>query len=397
MRKILMLAMLVGALAHTVPAGAQEDDDYMSEEYLCSLYTPTQLEAAPWCGIPTPKAPTPAAPAAAPAAPPFQTASLPAQSAPARTTVTIEFIPSADNALGPKSWKKMSDGGSLRQTPEAAMRVIAQTATAKAIGFSGRYQAKAAAVLSNPSSSTSCVRARLRRGTVLSALTFVLNGQDRAWGTTSVDFDPEVDTAWICDLGNGVYVGRFDGCGNFFLVVARSAPFVPPAPRATESSKRCERTVVLNVWDDARLPGDLQSLIRSVVATERGFGFDRGTLTSPRAVSAAVGPQLRSRGTRWSASASTFTVTLRSVIGDPATSWDEGAPVRSFTAVVPAGEPLVLSISESEIQQYAIDVRPVSGSFISPRVGIIAFPKEWRNCGPNETFGRLHIHADRAS
>jgi hypothetical protein len=398
-----MLAILAGALAHTSPVGAQEeaDDDYMSDAYLCSLYTPAQLEMAPWCGITPPQVPVAAPkpvtqPVAAPLPKPAPTPPMAPVSAPP-AKAAIEFVPSADNTLGPKSWKKMSDGGSLRQTPESAMAVISLTQPAKAIGFSSRYQIQAVAALTSHTTNSKCFRARLKKGTVLSALTFVVNGQDRAWGTTSVDFTPEADKdmAWVCDLGNGVYVGRFDGCGNFFLVVARLAP--PPAPPAppAQAAARCERVVVLNVWDHNLLPTGLQSLIRSVGSTERGFGFDRGTTAAPRAVSATIGPQLRASGTRWTSSTSTFMVTLRQVIGDPATSWDEGAVVRSFTVTVPAGEPLQLPITESEIQQYAIDVRPVSGRFVYPRVAVIAFPREWRQCGPNDTFGRLHLHVDR--
>lgn len=383
--KLIALALVVGALAHAQPAGAQEED-FLSEEYLCSLYTPEQLALTPWCAASLPATPPPAvmkAPAPAPAPTPV---SRPAPPAPKPFP---DFIPSADNALGAKLWKRMSDGGSLRQTPESAMRVIAGTDTAKAIGFAARYQSRAVAALSDHEKS--CKRTQLRRGTILSALSFVLAGQDRAWGTTRVEFDPVVDGAWMCDLGNGVYVGRFDGCGNFFLVVSR---IITP-PSVVRASTTCERFVVLNVWAHTALPTDLQELVRSVGATERGFGFDRGTTAFPRAVSATLGPQLRARGTRWTGSASTFMVTLRQVLGDPATSWDEGAPVRSFTVTVPAGEALQLPITETEIAQYAIDVRPTFGRFVYPRTAVVAFPREWRQCQPGDTFGRLHIHTDR--
>lgn len=393
MRKFLMLAIVVGALAQAVPAGAQDEAEDAMTGLSSSICGSDWLRSNPdQAYLYDCPAPLPVKVAVAPAAPPSPPPPAPAPTAPAFQPVTVDlsFIPSADSALGAKSWKKMSDGGSLRQTPESAMSVIAQTTTAKAARFGERYQARAVAALSDHSKF--CKRTQLRKGTILSALTFVVDGKDRAWGTTSTDFTPEVNGAWICDLGDGVYVGRFDGCGNFFLVISRTVPPAPPQ-QTTFTASRCERTVMLNVWDDSRLAPDLRSLVRSVASTERGYGFDRGTSSDPRAVSASLGRRLRTTGTRWNV-ATTFTVTLRQVVGDPRTSWIEGTPVRSFSVTVPAGAPMALPISQDEIAQYAIEVSPDARPFIYPSgaKSVIAFPREWPDCPPNLQSIRLHIH-----
>ncbi|MEK7567513.1 MAG: hypothetical protein AAB513_01155 [Patescibacteria group bacterium] len=212
-----------------------------------------------------PKAPEvkPAGPVtvAKPAAKPAPEVAIPAKLA--ETRLSITSFPSSKNPTKGKTWTEMGLFPYKGMLDEAIAEMPLDT----------RQKGKLKAMFA----SGECMKYDIKDGEKFAVdwLNFTSGGVHKNRANVASDLKKlPSKVVTICDLGDGVYAGQFDGCQNFFVSFS-TAPTVASLP-GVPATEICPqgRALVIWSWDITKMSPKQRDRLTQITKGERGYHGD---------------------------------------------------------------------------------------------------------------------------